>query len=168
MSKFCTSCGTPNNGSSFCISCGAAAAKTTTSTPATEVQEIKTPVSIETNELVSPEIVVAKKRRGLKIALTMGTIAAALVGSFFVGRTSVDLEKERKISYDLGVESGESSGYERGDSAGYSRGLTAGKREGCRGVFEFSDGTFDHVVPYNPYSSYNRYPGGYYTSLSNC
>lgn len=168
MSKFCTSCGTPNNGSSFCISCGATLAKTNTSTPESELQELKTSEVFEIAEPASQEVGVSKKGRGLKIALALGIVIAALVGSFVIGRTSIDLEKERKISYDLGVESGESSGYQRGDSAGYSRGLSTGKTEGCREVFEFSDGTFDYMVPYNPYSSYNRYPGNYYTSRSNC
>ena len=178
MSKFCTSCGTANAGFGFCTSCGAATAVSTeSSTPTptptpTPVTETAWPLS---EVLVAPDAQLSSSESGagsskkklFLIAAAVVLFVGTGVGAFFAGKSSADLEKERKAAYDDGFRDGDSAGFNRGDSAGYDRGYGSGKTAGCRDVFSFSDGTFDYMVPYDP-NSYDKYPGSYYTERSDC
>jgi hypothetical protein len=116
------------------------------------------------------------KKNLIFVAVAVIFFFGCTLGAFFVGKSSVDLKKEQQISYDSGYNAGDSAGYERGDSAGYSRGDSAGydrgydsgKTAGCEEVYSFSDGVWDYMEPYDPYNSYNRNPGSYYSSKSSC
>jgi hypothetical protein len=171
MSKFCTSCGTSNDGSTFCTGCGAATGVASAAASVGFAQE----APFETEPRLSPDSLVpevaqesmATKKSKKKIFVLVGVVLAFVgtsVGAYFIGMNSIDLENEKKISYDSGV----SDGKRIGDSDGFSRGLRQGKESGCREVFSFSDGVFDYLIPYNPNSYYDKYPGGYYVSRSNC
>jgi len=187
MNTFCTSCGAANSGAGFCTSCGTPAvapAQTPASAPApavTPVAEAAWTISeasvTSENPLVPSESRAGSSKKKLLLIAAAGVLFVGTgVGAFFVGKSSVDLEAERKTSYDSGFEAGDSAGYSRGDSAGYSRGDSAGydrgydsgKTAGCLEVFSFSDGTFDYVTPYNPNGYYSKYPGSYYTEKSDC
>ena len=183
MSNFCTSCGAANSGSGFCTSCGAsigATAQTAVSTPAPTPAPAPTPVT-ETAWSNPDESVLAgtssselasgsdsSRKTILAIVATVVLFIGTGVGAFLAGKSSVDIEAERKTGYDSGFSAGESSGFDRGDSAGYDRGFSAGKTAGCRDVFSFTDGTFDYMIPYDPFSSFDKYPGGYYTERTDC
>jgi len=179
MSLFCTSCGAANSGARFCTSCGTPApgstpAPTPTPTPVvTPVTETAWTISegsvaSDFQSSSSESQAVSSKKKLLLIAAAVVLFIGAGVGAFLAGKSSVDLEAERKIGYDSGFSAGESSGLESGDSAGYDRGFSAGKTAGCREVFSFTDGTFDYMIPYNPYDSFNRYPGSYWRERSDC
>lgn len=108
----------------------------------------------------------------------IAAIAASLLIGIGAGYTVGD-----SAGYDRGYSTGESAGYERGysagnaagyaegkadgDAAGYRRGYNEGIVDGCEWVFEQS-GYYSYVTAYNPFSYYNRYPGRYYVSKSNC
>lgn len=178
MSSFCTSCGTASSGAAFCTSCGTAMGTVTSPVAANvEAASVYKPTSespsSEANEVVSatngnPD----SKKKLLLIAAAVVLVLGTGIGSFFVGKSSVDLEKQQKISYDAGLSAGDSAGYDRGydagDSSGYERGYKSGKTAGCLDVFSFSDGTFDYMIPYDPNSYYDKYPGSYYTEKSDC
>ena len=68
---------------------------------------------------------------------------------------------------DDGAKQGYSGGYEDGYSEGSSDGYNEGLTDGCEWVFEQS-GNYSYVTAYNPFNSYNRYPGWNYVSESNC
>jgi hypothetical protein len=184
MSSFCTSCGATYRGNSFCTSCGAA--QSVVEPISAEPTAVATPKVLETSDaqLMSdgvnqePQISGGTKTKN-KTKLVLFAVAVIVFlgsssGAYFLGKSSVDLETEKKISYDSGYSAGDSAGYSRGDSAGYSRGdadgysrgFDAGETAGCEGVFSFSDGVWDHMVPWSPY--YSRKQGGYYTSRSDC
>lgn len=164
MSKFCTSCGAANSGSSFCTTCGATLGKGSSQPQQPSFEE--TPFATQNSLPSENDVLETAKKRMSKQRLFVTVVVAVLfvsavgTGAFFVGRTSIDLEKEREISFKLGQDNG--------DKTGYDRGFSAGKYKGCTDVFDFNDGYFDHVVPYNPDNSFNRYPGSYYTSRSDC
>lgn len=182
MSTFCTSCGTASTGAAFCTSCGSAMGPevketAVAQTAVSEVSMASTKVSegestFESESPSSPE----SKKKFLLIGAAAVLLLGTGIGSFLAGKSSVDLEKERKASYDAGYEvgdsagydRGDSAGYDRGDSAGYDRGYDAGKTAGCLEVFSFSDGTFDYLIPYSPDSYYDKYPGSYYHGKSEC
>ena len=182
ISKFCTSCGAAYSGNSFCTSCGAVQS-VVEPTPA-ESTSIDTPKVLETSdaqlrsdgatqESQSDNATITKsKKKLILVAIAAIVFAGSSSGAYFLGKSSIDLEKEKKMSYDSGYDSGESSGesagYSRGESAGYSRGYSVGETAGCEGIFSFSDGTYDYVTPYNPYNYYNRYPGSKYYAKSDC
>ena len=179
MSTFCTSCGAANSGAGFCTSCGTPATASVTSpavtptpavTPVTETAWSSPEESLESAQpSFSPENGKdVSKKKILVNAAVFVLIVGIGVGAFFAGKSSVDLEAERKMGYDSGFSAGESSGVDRGDSAGYDRGFSAGKTAGCRDVFSFTDGTFDYLIPYDPFTSFDKYPGGYYTERSDC
>ena len=171
MSKFCTNCGTSMaDGLSFCTSCGmktgsqtiADEAKNMSSSSLSQESLISHSVAGEPTEVV-PKKNILKSRISLLI-LVVVLIGGASGGAFALGKSSVDKKEIEKTGYNIGFSEGNSKGYDRGFEAGKTDGL----RQGCLDVFSFSDGVFDHVIPYNPYASYNKYPGGYYTSRSNC
>jgi hypothetical protein len=183
MNTFCTSCGAANSGAGFCTSCGTATdASTQTvaspSAPVTETAWSNSEGSVAfDNPSLSPESGSdSSKKKLILIAAAVILFFGTGVGAFLAGKSSVDLEAERKTSYDQGFEAGDTAGYSRGDSAGYSRGNSAGydrgydsgKTAGCLDVFSFSDGTYDYVTPYNPNSYYSKYPGSYYMEKSDC
>ena len=98
-------------------------------------------------------------------ALVIAVIVSLLLG-VGAGYSAGD-----SAGYERGYVSGESDGYadgkSDGDAAGYKRGYSVGLTEGCEWVFEQS-GSYSYVTAYNPFSFYNRYPGRYYVSKSNC
>jgi hypothetical protein len=171
MSKFCTSCGTPSDGSAFCTDCGATTGIKTvaTSNVLAPVDEAKAfsklpPASLATESAQNPKTTGKNKKKVFVLLGLILILTGTGTGAFFAGQSSIDLENQKKISYDNGVNDGKRTG----DSEGYRRGLELGKESGCRKVFSFSDGTFDYLIPYDPNSYYNKYPGGYYVSRSNC
>lgn len=178
MSTFCTSCGAANSGVGFCTSCGTPAtapAQTPASTPAPAVTPVAEAAWTISEASVTPENPVgpsesragSSKKKLFLIAATVVLFIGTGVGAFLAGKSSVDLEAERKSGYESGLKAGDSAGYSRGDSAGYDRGYDQGKTAGCLEVFSFSDGTFDYMVPYDP-NGYDKYPGSYYTGKSDC
>ncbi len=68
---------------------------------------------------------------------------------------------------DDGAKQGYSGGYEDGYAEGSSDGYNEGFTDGCEWVFEQS-GNYSYVIAYNPFNSYNRYPGRYYVSELSC
>lgn len=73
----------------------------------------------------------------------------------------------REEGYQAGKEAGYTEGFSAGESSGYAAGYNEGLTDGCEWVFEQA-GNFSYVTAYNPFSYYNRYPGNYYISKSNC
>lgn len=178
-SEFCTNCGEPlSNGKSFCTSCGKPTENSSVSTPppappttrvsARVAAAVTAPVPLLPSASIVP-VVEAKTRKITKSRLVKG-IAALIVlagaggGAFVAGKSSINQEKIR----DDGFTAGRSEGYDSGYDVGKSAGRTEGTRLGCLALFDFSDGSFDYVTPYNPDSFSNRYPSGYYASRLNC
>ena len=185
MSTFCTSCGAANSGAGFCTSCGTPATASVTSpavaptpaiTPITEtawsnleesVDSAEPSVSSENGQDVS-------KKKILVNAAVFVLIVGIGVGAFFAGKSSVDLQAERKAGYDSGFSAGDSAGYDRGDSdgydrgdsAGYSRGYSTGFTAGCESVFNNASYA-DHLIEYYPTNYYYRY-GSTYVSKTGC
>ena len=202
MSSFCTSCGAAYRGNSFCTSCGAvqnrvepvSAVPASVDTPkVSETSDAQLMSDVASQEAqISDGTKTKSKTKLILVAAAVIVFAGSSSGAFFLGKSSVDLETEKKTSYDSGYNAGDSAGYERGDSAGYSRGdsdgysrgdtdgysrgdsagydrgFDAGKAAGCDRAYSFRDGSWDQVEPYNPYTSYNRHPGDYYNSRSDC
>ena len=208
MSSFCTSCGASYRGNSFCTSCGAvqrvvesnSAEPTSVATPnVLDISDAQLmPDGVAHEPQISDGTRTKSKRNLIFVAVAVVFFCGSTLGAFIVGKSSVDLKNEKKISYDSGFNAGDaagysrgdaagysrgdaagysrgdsdgysrgdSDGYSRGDSAGYSRGYDAGKTAGCEGVFSFSDGVWDYLVPWSPY--YSRKQGRYYTSRSDC
>jgi hypothetical protein len=175
MSSFCTSCGATYSGNSFCTSCGAvqnvvepnSAEPTSVATPKVSEASDIGPVSAESaHESQLNDVTVTKsKKKLILVAVAVLVFLGSSSGAFVLGKSSVDLEKERKIGYDSGYDAGDSAGYSRGDSAGYSRGYTSG----CENVYSFTDGLYDHLTPYNPSGYlYGKFPGSGYHSRSEC
>lgn len=73
----------------------------------------------------------------------------------------------REEGYQAGREAGYAEGFTAGESSGYATGYSEGRTDGCEWVFEQA-GNFSYVTAYNPFSFYNKYPGRYYISKSNC
>jgi hypothetical protein len=171
MSNFCTSCGAAITGASFCTSCGVAVGSKKVQNVKVDRSEQPAPSSVqqsppirEVASLDESTIVKGGKKRVL-ISITAALLLIGTgAGAFFAGKSSANVEQERKKNFDLGFEAGKKSGNE----AGYQSGFTAGKRDGCREAFDFNDGTFDYIVPYNPSSAFNKYPGSYYKGKSGC
>ena len=200
MSTFCTSCGSASTGAAFCTSCGTAMGSVVAPTAVTEeVAQTFTPVSDQTPSETDGDVAVvgndaASRKKLLLIGAGAILFLGTGIGSFLAGKSSVDLKREQKVSYDSGFSAGDSVGYDRGfsegdsagfnrgdsagydrgydagDSAGYDRGYDSGKTVGCENVFSFYDGTYDYVAPYNPYGYYtsSKYPGRYYWEKSDC
>ena len=206
MSSFCTSCGNAMRGSAFCTSCGAV--QNVVSSDSSAVSAVDTSVVLQTSDQqlppeessyglqLSEDSEPKGKKKVLVIAAIVLLFTGGSTGGFFVGKSSIDVEKEKMTSYEsgeaagysrgetagysrgetagysrgesAGYSSGETAGYSSGESAGYSRGYDEGKVAGCESVFSFRDGIFDYVEPYDPYNRYDRHPGGYYTSKSDC
>jgi hypothetical protein len=177
MSTFCTSCGNASNGETFCTSCGASVGNATAASPTTSAQgtaENTYGISTEQpNVVVSSDTAAAGTATSSKKKLLLIGAAGVLfiglgVGGFFAGKSSIDLEKERKISYDKGYSSGDVDGFDRGDSAGYSRGYSAGKIDGCEWVFDQANYA-SYVTKYDVYGYLmGRFPGSVYVSKTNC
>jgi hypothetical protein len=68
----------------------------------------------------------------------------------------------RTEGFSAGKTEGISIGYSQGESAGEKSGYAKGYVAGCEEAFDYSDYDADYVTAYNPYSSWNRYPSGYY------
>ena len=182
MSSFCTSCGNAMRGSAFCTSCGAV--QNVVSSDSSAVSAVDTSVVLQTSDQQLPpeessyglQLSEDSEPKGKKKVLVIAAIVLLFIGGstggFFVGKSSIDIEKEKMTSYEsgeaAGYSRGETAGYSSGESAGYSRGYDEGKVAGCESVFSFRDGIFDYVEPYDPYNRYDRHPGGYYTSKSDC
>lgn len=174
MSTFCTSCGTASTGATFCTSCGAAMGTTAPTTTSTEeVSQIfadvadQTPIDTE-GEVTKEDSNASSKKKPLLIGATAVLFLGVGIGAFFAGKSSVDLERERKISYDKGYSSGDLDGFDRGDSAGYSRGYGAGRVYGCEWVFDQANYA-SYVTKYDVYGyAMGRFPGSVYVSKTNC
>lgn len=184
--SFCTSCGKPTESSSVSTP---PPAPPTIRVSARVAAAVAAPVPLLPSASIVP-VVEAKTRKITKSRLVKG-IAALIVlagaggGAFVAGKSSIDQERIRDEGYDSGFDvgkasidqekirddgftAGRSEGYDSGYNVGKSAGRTEGTRLGCLAVFDFLDGSFDHVIPYNPDSFSNRYPGGYYDSRVNC
>ncbi len=139
MSSICSSCGASSSGAAFCTSCGAAMANSFNATAAesSDVTEDSSFFSVSTEELTEEEESPSKDSRNKKMLMIGASLVlffGTALGSFLGGKSSVDLKKEQKISFDSGFKSGDSAGYDRGysagDSAGYDRGDSAGYDRG--------------------------------------
>lgn len=180
MSTFCTSCGTASTGATFCTSCGAAMGTTVPAVASTkEVPQTFANVADQTSTETEGEVTVegsnaSLKKKPLLIGAATVLFLGVGIGAFFAGKSSVDLEKERKTAYDsgysvgesAGYDRGDSAGYDRGDSAGYGRGYAAGVTAGCENVFNRA-GYADHLIEFYPNNYYYRY-GSTYVSKSGC
>ena len=93
-------------------------------------------------------------------------IAGISVGGFFTGKASIDLKKERSIAYETGYQDGYATGYSTGNVDGYSEGFKKGKTAGCDAAYQFYDGTWDHITPFDTYSM--KMTGRYYNSRTDC
>lgn len=190
MSRFCTQCGQATTGEmQFCTSCGATfkvenrgpvsvpdSAAQTSSVVEVKFEEVATPsASFETTDAPNGKMRPFKSR-WLVAAAAVVVVTGLTAGAVFAGRASVDTEEIRKsgfdsgrdVGYDQGYRAGESDGRTAGYESGRSEGYTSGYSDGCESVFKFSDMTADHVVPFDPYSYWDKYPGRYYTSRSGC
>ena len=170
MSQFCTSCGAVDSGSAFCTNCGAAQ-------PARSMNQVAdtAPSSVfsqpKLSEVASSVPAVATettatRKKFLLSALALIVFAGGSVGGFFLGKGSIDLKKERTIAFDSGFEDGRAEGFSDGKDVGYDEGYADGERQGCRDAFSFSDGFWDHIVPYD--TVYQRMTGDYYKSKTSC
>ena len=72
----------------------------------------------------------------------------------------------RSEGFSAGKTEGISIGYSQGESAGEKSGYTKGYAAACDYLFDYVDYDADYITAYNPYSSWNRYPSGYYISKS--
>ena len=163
--RFCTTCGTGlDEGSPFCTNCGVRIADPGVSTIQVDPQDASAspPPVVELGDQhpVNP----GRKRGLLRIGLIVVLIAAIGGGAFMVGRMSIDQDEIRRKEFSVGYDSGREAGY----VAGYGEGVTDGRKQGCEGVFEFTDGQFQYVTPYAPFNFVDRYPGGYYASRDQC
>jgi hypothetical protein len=169
MSQFCTSCGASNSGAAFCTACGASQSE---STP--EVQKIAEPVDtvshvIQANLTDSTQVSNQKTSRKKKILISAFVFIIFLgcgIGGFFAGKASIDLKKERSIAYDDGYQQGQVNGISNGKEMGYTEGFSEGKTAGCDSAYDFYDGSWDFITPFDPDSM--RITGGYYNRRSSC
>ena len=175
MSEFCTSCGAQSTGSSFCTSCGASLTAVTPppSTSNTNQTATESPTSIASslnNAALPLDKQVSTKKKVVIGGLIFVLIAGISVGGFFTGKASIDLKKERSIAYDTGYQDGNATGYSTGYSTGnvkgYSEGFKKGKTAGCDAAYQFYDGTWDHITPFDTYSM--KMTGRYYNSRTDC
>jgi flagellar biosynthesis/type III secretory pathway protein FliH len=75
----------------------------------------------------------------------------------------------RSEGVSAGRTEGISIGYSQGESAGEKSGYSKGYAAACEYLFDYVDYDADYITAYNPYSTWNRYPSGYYISkLSAC
>lgn len=103
----------------------------------------------------------------------VGAIFAVLIASgigYSLGDArgySRGYDSGRADGYASGKSDGYAAGNADGDAAGYRRGYADGATYGCEWVFDQA-GYYSYVTAYDPFSFYNRYPGRYYISKSNC
>lgn len=133
MSSFCTSCGTASSGATFCTSCGAAMeTAVTTSTRTEEMVQASAPDLKQMSTGMDDEA--SSKKKTILIGAAAVLLLSTGIGAFLAGKSSVDLKKEQKTSYDSGFSAGDTAGFDRGydagDSAGYDRGYAAGDTAG--------------------------------------
>lgn len=165
--SYCNQCGTPSSGgSAFCISCGSQLGST--ETPLPPPPSVPSTAVVDDLDAVKSSAgpISGRRKRVLFGLLVLALMTGVGAGAFVAGKSSVPLKSEKKKSYDDGYTKGHSVGYDSGWDSGYSRGKTAG----CYSVFSMGDGTWSHVIPYDPFAGYfgNRYPGKYYFSKSDC
>lgn len=169
MNQFCTSCGAPDSGSSFCTSCGTSlsAGNPQITVSSTSQTSVATPLATSSSGNVSPTAKASTtKRKVLLSFLGLAIVAGGSVGGFFAGKASIDLEKERSVAFDSGYQEGNLDGYTNGKDVGYDEGFREGKTAGCNAAYNFYDGNWDHIVPYDTY--FQRMTGGYYNSRIDC
>ena len=107
-----------------------------------------------------------KQSRILFIAAALGVGVLGFLGGDSTGyQRGFTLGREE--GYQAGRESGYTEGFSAGESSGYTTGYNEGLTDGCEWVFEQA-GNYSYVTAYNPFSIYNKYPGRYYISKSNC
>jgi flagellar biosynthesis/type III secretory pathway protein FliH len=171
MSEFCTSCGAQNSGSAFCTACGAPQAASTASPVVhTKVEPVSmaSPVT-QTNvsESTPPATQnTSSKKKILIYAFSSIVILVCGIGGFFAGKASIDLDKERSVAYDSGYQEGQAYGISNGREMGYNDGFNKGKTAGCMEAFEFNDGTWQHIISWNPDAG--MIAGRYYKSRIGC
>ena len=97
-------------------------------------------------------------------------LIAALICGGVLGYISGDTNGYQRgfsVGREEGYAAGYTEGYSVGEAAGRTSGYNAGWIAGCEWVFEEA-GNYSYVTAYNPFSYYNKYPGIYYISKSNC
>lgn len=171
MSQFCSSCGVQISGAAFCTSCGAPqAASTASSAIQTKVEpvNIARPVTqINVSESTQPAAQnTSSKKKILIYAFAIIVILGCGIGGFFAGKGSIDLKKERSVAYETGYQEGQVNGTLYGRQIGYNGGFEEGKTAGCREVYEFDDGFWQHIVPWSP--DERVVAGIYYKSKVDC
>lgn len=174
MKTFCTKCGTQTSAEKFCTSCGALVNESTmqaqSSSPFSEPVVNQTQTEVQTSEVSVTET--KSKKPIIMAVVSLGLLVVVGVGSFLLGKSSVDLEGERqnsyKSGYDDGLSFGDTQGYARGLSAGDSRGYSRGFTAGCENVFDRADYA-SYLTEYNIYGyGFGKFPGSVYVSKSNC
>lgn len=171
-SGYCIDCGAAlETGADFCISCGSSQLTrgvVSNVSASSDEQSIHIANSTGSLQARSSQKIATRVARAVALVLIVSAVGA---GAYFLGRDSVNKDEIRKEGYDTGYDKGTSDGYDSGKSAGYQSGKSEGYSEGftagCKSVFTFNDGTFDYLVPYDPYG-YDSYPGRYYIPSSNC
>lgn len=174
MTTFCTKCGTQTSAEKFCTVCG---------TSLNEIKlEVQPPLALSEPFANQPQaeeqmsefsVTEAKSKKLIVLAVvSLSLLVVVGAGSFFLGKSSVDLEGERQNSYESGYSDGltlgDSQGYSRGLSAGDSQGYSRGLTDGCENVFENANYA-SHLTEYDIYGfGSGRFPGNVYVSKSNC
>ena len=169
MNQFCTSCGAQNSGSSFCTSCGTSMSAGIPQSSASKTSQVSETVpSVATSSINAPSTgkATSTRRKVLFSALGLAMIAGGSIGGFFAGKASIDLKKERSVAFESGYQEGNLNGYTNGKDIGYNEGFREGKTAGCNAAYNFYDGNWDHIVPYDTY--FRRMTGGYYNSRIDC
>jgi hypothetical protein len=171
MSQFCISCGAPDTGAAFCTSCGTKQIAISDA-PTASIQIQPNPVA---DTIPATQMDQTAQKGDNKFSTKKKILAATSIialttgggaGGFFAGKASIDLKKERSVAYDSGYEQGNANGYTNGQETGYNQGFKEGKTAGCDAAYNFYDGKWDYIVPYDTY--FNRMTGGYYNSRIDC
>ena len=171
MSQFCTSCGAQNSGAAFCTSCGASQTASATSPAIQTKMEPVTMAGPVTQTHISESTQLAtqntsSKKKILIYAFAIIVILGCGIGGFFAGKASIDLKKERSVAYDAGYQEGQVNGISNGREMGYNDGFKEGKTAGCMEAYEFPDGFWQHIRPWNPDAG--MVAGRYYKSKVGC
>ncbi len=174
--KFCTNCGAHNKpDNEFCIGCG----EKLNSGSASQAKE--SPVELENATMPGVSSKGIEKAVGFASRKTVVILLVAVLLSFVAGAgltsenvfsgiignryTEKRLSNEKKQSYEIGYNSGESDGYEkgyeRGKGDGYSKGYSVGESDGCNSVFD-RVGADQLIAIFYPYNAFSL--GKYYST----
>ena len=174
--KFCTNCGAHNKqDNEFCIGCGgkmnfgsASQAKESPVEPAGATmasagsKNLEKAVGFASRKNVAILLIAVLFSFVLGAGLTSENVFSGIIGNRY---TEKRLSNEKKQSYEIGYNSGESDGYEkgyeRGKGDGYSKGYSVGESDGCNSVFD-RVGADQLIAIFYPYNAFSL--GKYYST----